>query len=213
MVSKMAVQSPGFLAVGAGLIFLSVLLFTHHLFGQETPQGTLARVCGQCHATVINDQCVAGDCQTKPIIHSNDRDWKIILDYMIDSLGCKMTSAEQKTITEFLERRYPGKSSPFHWIETYTTPRGLGWNIVALTGWQEHLYFGTEGGGRIFRSEDGISWNEVADTGHDKVYGITAYQGSLYAGTYNPQPQIWRSADGLHWSRVATLPTDQRGIT
>lgn len=213
MVFKMLMKRPWLFAMRSGLILLLILILAHRGSGGETSQEMVARVCSQCHATVIHGQCVAGNCQAKPIIHSNERDWKLILDYMIDSLGCKMTRMEEKTITEFLERHYSGRTYPLTWTEVLTARAGSGWNIVTLTAWRDHLYAGTEGGGRVLRSVDGISWDEVVNTRHDKVYGITAYKGSLYAGTYNPQPQVWRSADGLDWNRVATLPMDQRGIT
>ncbi len=179
------------------------------------PDALVTRVCSQCHATSINGGCVAGDCRVegKPVIRAEGQDWGLAVDFMVDALRCKMTPEEQKMITEFLARHYPGPVYPVTWTEVLTTPRGSGWNIVSLTVWGDQLYFGTEGGGRIFRSGDGTSWEEVADTGHDKVYGLTRFRGALYVGTYNPQPQIWRSTDGRDWSQVAVLPPNQRGIT
>ena len=171
-----------------------------------------ARVCGRCHATRIGETCIAGDCGQRPLIQTPPRNWDLMLDYMSESLGCIMAPIEKKMIAEYLIQNHPGQSYPITWTELLTTRASTGWNIVALTAWNGHLYAGTEGGGRIVRSADGVSWTEAADTHLDRVYGITPFQGALYAGGHNPRPEIWKSDDGVLWKRAASLPPDQHGV-
>jgi hypothetical protein len=74
------------------------------------------------------------------------------------------------------------------------------------------LYAGFEGNGKIFRSTDGSVWNEAADTGHYTVYGIVPFKGALYAGTNDPDPQIWKSIDGKTWGLERSLPAQDHGV-
>jgi hypothetical protein len=179
------------------------------------PPPVVADRCGRCHATEIDGRCLAGDCRAQgvPVIRTGPRDWSLATDFMVSALGCPLTPGERKTVTEWLDAAFPGPQYPLTWTEVFSVPATRGWNVVTLTSWREHLYFGTEGGGGIFRSRDGLAWDEVASTGHDKVYGFTAFRDALFAGAYNPRPEIWSSADGRAWARVATLPPLQRGVT
>ncbi|MGH7273486.1 MAG: WD40/YVTN/BNR-like repeat-containing protein, partial [Nitrospiria bacterium] len=87
-----------------------------------------------------------------------------------------------------------------------------GWNVVSLKEYAGYLYVGLEGNGKIFRSHDGNRWQEVADTDRHTVYGITVFQGALYAGTNDPDPEIWKSTDGVNWALEARLPPEDHGV-
>ena len=177
---------------------------------QETPEQTVNRACGHCHAVKIKDQCVAGDCDRQQTQTTRARDWERLTDWMI-FFNCQMTNQEQKIITEFLKSQYPGQPSSITWTHVETVP--LGWNTVSMTPSGNYLYIGVEGGGRIYRSSDGSAWEEVADTGHGTVYGITFFKGKLYAGTDVPNAEIWSSTDGKQWAKVIRLPDDEDGVS
>jgi hypothetical protein len=187
--------------------------FAQTVVGMEPPPIRVKKLCGQCHSTMINDDCISGHCDKKPLIHSEARDWLQSVEYMVRVFGCKMTPDEQKNVVAYLEKNYPGKVYPLTWTKVFTADQKSGWNVVSLKEWKGHLYMGTEGGGRIFRSGNGLEWKEVAATGHDKVYGLIPFKEYLYAGTFDPEPQIWRSSDGQTWKQVGLLPFQQKGVT
>lgn len=178
---------------------------------QETAPQTIDRVCSKCHAVEVNGLCVSGDCQGVRVHHAQERDWAMVLSWMREAFGCQMTDAELKVITRYLTSISPLKKSyPYTWKKVGITPGG--WNVVSLTAQGGVIYAGVEGSGKIYRSPDGLHWMEVASTHDYTVYGITPFQGALYAGTNDPKPQIWKSPDGLSWARVADLPADDRGV-
>ena len=94
--------------------------------------------------------------------------------------------------------------------------------VWALSEWRDHLYLGTRNlkdGGEILRSSDGEHWEDLIEPGFDNrhnhdIYGLVAFRGMLYAGTYNGihrglEPslpvtggQVWRSRDGRDWQCV-----------
>lgn len=177
---------------------------------KESAQQVLNRVCSQCHAVKINGQCVAGDCAKQRTHVTQGRDWERLTDWM-QAFNCHMTNEEQQAITEYLKAQYPGEPYPLAWIHTANAPSG--WNIVSLASVGDYLYMGVEGSGRIFRTRDGIRWEEVLDTGEVAVYGITSFKGKIYAGADEPSPDIWSSVDGKEWTKVASFPTDDVGVT
>ncbi len=122
-----------------------------------------------------------------------------------------MNDHEQRIITEYLTKTYPAKPYPLDWAKVVTLP-GHGWNITSLASIGSYIYAGTEGSGKIFRSSDGKDWKEVGNTNEYRVYGITKFKGSYFAGTDTPGAEIWKSADGKSWERIAALPDHQSGI-
>ena len=176
----------------------------------ETPPQVVQRVCSRCHDLEINHVCVAGDCQKARTHRTTGRQWSFVVDWM-RIMGAKMSDLEQQTIVEHLVKTFPAEPYPLEWEKMVTLP-GQGWNIVSLRTLGDHLYAGTEGSGMIFRSRDGRIWDEVARTGTYRVYGITEFKKSYFAGASSPRPEIWKSKDGADWTKQAILPADQSGV-
>lgn len=176
----------------------------------ESSLETIDRVCGTCHSLMVQDRCLAGDCtpEKTKVIHSGD--WERLTDWM-RAFNCRMTNEEQQTITEYLKTAFPWKPFSVTWTHVATVP--MGWNIVSMTAIDDYLYIGVEGAGRIYRSADGLRWDEVLDTGGVAVYGITFFNGKLFAGADGEDPSIWASGDGKTWEKVAKLPEEERGVT
>jgi len=177
---------------------------------RETAEQTIRRVCSQCHAVKINDQCVAGDCVKQRTHVTQGRDWERLTEWM-RVFNCRMTDEEQQVIAEHLKAQYPGQPYPLSWTHVASAPSG--WNIVSLASIGDYLYMGVEGSGRIFRSPDGIRWEELVDTGQVAVYGITFFNGKIYAGADEPDPDVWSTTDGKNWAKVARLAINEVGIT
>jgi hypothetical protein len=179
---------------------------------QESPKDTIRRVCSRCHALQIMGQCVAGDCRGDHVVRLlKPAPWDLVVDWM-QSMGAKMTEAEQQVIQAYLQTTYPATPYPLSWAKVPASLGEGGWNVVTMKEHEGHLYAGLEGNGSISRSADGLNWREVVDTNHYTVYGITLFQGTLYAGTNDPDPQIWTSPDGLNWTLKAKLPQDDHGV-
>lgn len=176
----------------------------------HAPEETVSRVCGHCHALKVADQCLAGDCINQRTLTTQGRDWERLTEWM-KFFNCEMPGQDQKTVAEFLKTRYPGSPLPISWTHVETVP--VGWNIVTMVSAGSYLYAGVEGGGRIYRSPDGQHWREVLNTGQGTVYGITQFNGKLFAGTDVTRPELWSSADGADWSRVFQFPAEEDGIT
>lgn len=178
----------------------------------SAPPQAMQRICSQCHALEIMGKCLAGDCAAPQVVRvAEPRSWGRVLDRM-KGRGAIFNERERQEILTHLQASYPPKRDPLTWNKVGDfAPRG-GWNINNLMGDANFLYAGFEGDGKIFRTPDGINWQEVADTRHDMVFHITSFKGALYAGIAEPDPQIWRSIDGLHWQEYARLPADDIGV-
>lgn len=178
----------------------------------ESPAQTVQRVCGRCHALQIMGSCMAGDCEGNRVVRVvKTPPWDLVVDWM-NSMGVEMTETEKQAIQTYLQRSYPAKPYPLQWTKVPAHLGEGGWNVVSLREHGGQLYLGLEGSGRIFRSADGTRWQEVANTDHYTVYGITPFQGALYAGTHDPDPRIWKSTNGLNWRLEASLPPEERGV-
>jgi photosystem II stability/assembly factor-like uncharacterized protein len=178
----------------------------------ESPEQIVRRVCGRCHALQIAGNCLAGDCRGNRVVQVlMPLPWDFAVDWM-KSMGAGMTETEEQAIRAYLEETYPAKPYPLRWMKVEAELGNGGWNVVSLMEHQGRLYAGFEGNGTIFRSADGVHWMEAVNTGQYTVYGITPFQGALYAGTNNPNPQIWRSRDGERWEISATLPGKEKGV-
>ncbi len=132
-----------------------------------------------------------------------------------------------------------GENAPFT-KGGFGNPDNVGaWSIEEFNGC---FYVGTmnwdttEGGGcEIWRSSDGLHWNQVVENGfrlfmpiQDRENGpvntyawvMKEYQDQLYVGTFNSKIkpfvnsgkgcQLWRTKDGLNWSKV-DLPDGNTG--
>ena len=176
------------------------------------PPQSMQRICSQCHALEVMGKCLAGDCASDQVRRiATPQPWDLVLDRM-QGRGAKFTSDEQQEILAYLQQSFPPKQYPLAWEKVGDFAGKGGWNIVSLREYAGFLYAGFEGNGKIFRTSDGITWGEVASTGNDSVYGITPFKGVLYAGSAEPDPQIWRSRDGQHWQQYANLPRADGGI-
>lgn len=203
-------RSGGFIGWVVGAILLSIMM-PRSAMPQESPGQTVRRVCGPCHALEVNGLCLAGDCQGVRVHRTQHRDWVMVLSWMREAFGCQMTDPEFETTTQYLNNLSPLKKPyPHTWRRVGLIPGG--WNVVSLTVDRDILYAGVEGDGVIYRSLDGLHWEEVARTGHVTAYGITRFQKALYAGTNDPNPEIWRSQDGMNWEPVERLPSEERGV-
>ena len=177
------------------------------------PELTVQRLCGQCHALKVAGDCLAGNCEgpNRVIQVIQPPPWDFVLDNMLNK-GATISKKEQQEILAFLKKNYPAKRYPLSWKKIGALTHTDGWNITSLRAYKGMLYAGFEGNGKIFRSGDGIRWVEVASTNSEAVYGITPFQGLLYAGIAEPTPQIWHSKNGLQWQPGATLPVEDAGV-
>ena len=90
-------------------------------------------------------------------------------------------------------------------IGTFPYPEGG----LALDG---NLYVGTVNevtGGEIWRSSDGVTWNQVSANGFGDpnnigTYPYKVFEDNLYVGTVNyvTGTEVWRSSDGVTWNQV-----------
>lgn len=178
----------------------------------DSPPPALQRVCSQCHSLEIMGKCLAGDCSQSFTIHTTQSlPWDKVLDRM-KGRGANFVAGDRLEILAYLNETYPPKRYPLDWERVGDFAGQKGWNVTTLREYKDFLYAGFEGSGKIFRTGNGISWQEVANTRHDTAYSITPFKGKLYAGTAEPDPQIWRSNDGLIWQPSAALPTADLGV-
>ena len=203
--------------LGAGVVFAALLCsFAPSAHArpdnQEAPAQAVQRLCSQCHALEVAGKCLAGDCAGSRVVRvTKPRPWNMVLDKMVDK-GVNVSKKERREILGFLQANYPAMSYPLSWERINAFTGQGGWNVNTLREYKGFLYAGFEGNGKIFRSADGSNWQEVVSTHQDTVYGITPFQGILYAGAAEPTPQVWRSSDGLHWQPSASLPSEDVGI-
>jgi photosystem II stability/assembly factor-like uncharacterized protein len=170
-----------------------------------------AERCGSCHALKVAGVCLAGDCSDPlKLKEVQERPWPLIVNWMREQ-GAELTETEEKEIVAYLQTLSPAKSYPLNWEKAATFKEGA-WNIVALSVWKGRVFAGMEGNGKIYRSKNGEQWEEAAETGANRVYGLVPFQGALYAGTSDPRPEVWSSPDGVRWSKVAQLPEEELGI-
>ncbi|HXZ25833.1 MAG TPA: hypothetical protein VEI24_06385 [Nitrospiria bacterium] len=179
---------------------------------QDSSRELVRRVCGRCHALQIVGQCVAGSCQNERAVRLlNPAPWNFVVAWM-QSMGAEMTDVEQQTVQTYLQATFPARPYPLPWEIVPARFGEGGWNVVTLHAEEDALYAGFEGNGSIYRSIDGTHWRDVIHTGQYTVYAITPFQGALYAGTNDPDPQIVNSTDGVHWGLTARLPHDEHGV-
>ncbi|HUJ79483.1 MAG TPA: hypothetical protein VLY45_04115 [Nitrospiria bacterium] len=179
---------------------------------RDSSREVVRRVCSRCHALQIMGQCVAGSCQGDHVVRLlKPAPWDFAVDWM-QSMGARMTPAEQQIISTYLRATFPAEPYPLPWSKVPARFGEGGWNVVTLQEEGDALYAGFEGNGSIYRSDDGAHWRKVAQTGQYTVYGITPFQGALYAGTNDPDPRILKSSDGVHWIVAAQLPHDDHGV-
>jgi len=200
----------GFISLLTGGL-LTLIMIPRSAVSQEGSEQTVRRVCGSCHALEVNRMCLAGNCQGPRVHRTQSRDWGMVLSWMREAFGCQMTDAERETVARYLNGLSPLKKPYSHlWRRVGIVPGG--WNVVSLTVDGDVLYAGVEGDGVIYRSLEGLQWTEVARTGHVSAYGITRFHAALYAGTNDPDPEIWTSPDGVSWNPIARLPSADRGV-
>lgn len=178
---------------------------------QSTPPQTVQRICSQCHALEVMGNCLAGDCSNPRAVRvAKAKPWNMVLDRMIGK-DASISDSERQEIVTYLQASYPAKTYPLTWKKVGDFEKG-GWNVINLREHAGFLYAGFEGNGKIMRTADSINWQEVLDTDHYTIYGITPFKNTLYAGAAEPDPQIWSSTDGLKWRRKATLPAADVGV-
>lgn len=196
-----------------GMLFSSILPAVYaQPHDPGTPQQVVQRICSQCHALEIMGKCVAGDCAGPRVTRiAEPRPWDLVLDRMAGR-GAHMNAGERQDILTYLQESYPPKRYPLAWKKVGDFAGGTGWNVNNLQGIKNFLYAGFEGDGKIFRTADGVNWQQVASTGHYTIYSITSFKNALYAGIAEPDPQIWRSADGADWQEHFSLPAKDVGV-
>jgi hypothetical protein len=99
----------------------------------------------------------------------------------------------------------------------YRSTDGVAWNrvgesVTANSGvrgaavFHDAFYVGTTGGGRIWRSLDGLNWQPVftapASVRRGYVASMTVAGDALFAGV---DGYVFRTTDGLHWEEVGYL--------
>jgi hypothetical protein len=89
--------------------------------------------------------------------------------------------------------------------------------VPALEVFDGQLYAGTanweDGGGRVWRTADGLTWEPASETGfgmggvNPAVIDLIEFEGQLYASTgWGGSPgQVWRTPDGTTWEEVTTM--------
>lgn len=108
-------------------------------------------------------------------------------------------------------------SKSWGWMQVnddgFGDPANVG--VTALEVFEGRLYAGAsnwEAAGRVWRSEDGVSWLHASEIGSQSPYtgtnpaiiDLIEFEGQLYAGTGwgDGSGQIWRSPDGASWEQV-----------
>jgi len=181
--------------------------------GDEPGLQMITGLCGRCHGLTLNDQCLAGDCQSGRAHAITPQPWDLVIPWM-KAIGCTMTESEQQTITQYLMLHF-GKTYPIRWERAGTASGG--WNVVSFGTFHDRLYAGIEGSGSILRLDenrtgDGPSWKTVLETPNYTFYGLTRFQDKFFAATNDPAAEVWSSADGEQWRMSARLP-EEKGIT
>ena len=156
-----------------GLMLALVLINDSSALGDEAGQQWLTSHCGQCHGLSTDNKCVAGNCSGGRVHAVIPRAWDMVVPVM-RSLGCTMTDAEEKSVTEYLMSNY-GKSYPMQWARSGTIPGG--WNVVAMGTFKRRLYAGIEGNGSLFELGDDAAWKKALVTLQAKGGGGIADQG------------------------------------
>jgi hypothetical protein len=80
--------------------------------------------------------------------------------------------------------------------------------IFSLAVFKDYLYAGDYPNGKIYRSNDGITWVEVEDTNEENIYALTVFNGYLYASAGTSNGKIYRSSDGTTWVEIENNTTD-----
>ena len=196
------------------IVLLNSILTNAHAQPQDqsTPPQTMQRICSQCHALEVMGNCLAGDCANPRTVRvAKAKPWDMVLDRM-KGKGAQINESERQDILAYLQEAYPPKHYPLAWKKVGDFAGQVGWNVNTLKGLSDFLYAGFEGNGKIFRSADGINWQEVANTGHYLVSYITPFKGALFAGIAEPSAQMWRSTDGSDWQEYSRLPAEDVGV-
>lgn len=180
---------------------------TPPLFGEELGRRVIVNRCGKCHGVTLGDRCLTGDCEGGHARAITQRPWDLVIPWM-RAMGCEMTDAEQKTLTDYLMANY-GMRYPIRWERTGTVAGG--WNVVALGVWRHRLFAGIEGNGSVFAYGEN-AWSAALTTPNYTVYGLVPFQDKLYGVTNDPAAEVWSSADGKVWRLSARLP-GEKGMT
>jgi hypothetical protein len=99
--------------------------------------------------------------------------------------------------------------------ETDLTRNRLGKSesICDMEVFGDYLYAGTESAGKIFRSADGNTWEQVHDDSLGLVCGLTVHNGKIFAAVSEHQKagtarrgKIISSYDGINWDRRDSYP-------
>jgi hypothetical protein len=94
--------------------------------------------------------------------------------------------------TVYWQKVYGANNDPYSAAEVY-----------AMVEYNGHLYAAL-GGGKV-EEYDGSSWTQINPDALENSSGMTAFNGSLYVGTYNETTgaEVW-AWDGITWSQVNT---------
>jgi|LGVF01.1.fsa_nt_gb hypothetical protein len=77
-------------------------------------------------------------------------------------------------------------------------------SVSAICEFKGNLYAGSMLHGEIYRTSDGISWNEVYKSDQDVVWDLYVYNNYLYA-SYQNNGVVVRTIDGITWEQVMDL--------
>jgi hypothetical protein len=88
---------------------------------------------------------------------------------------------------------------------------GLGYSVLALAGYNGHLYAGVISDsytGQVYKYEGNSEWTLIGDNMDDEVCSLAVYQGDLYAGTAWNGMRLYKYTSGVtncgvpNWTRV-----------
>jgi hypothetical protein len=191
-------------------LLLELFLFVPSNAAQSPPVLPMVhQICGQCHALRINDDCVAGDCQTVRVFPTGPRQWLPLVNWIRRYVGCPMTDDQQQTIIHELNEHYPVPSTPLAWNESQVIPAAG--RVTALLALKEARYLGTDHG-RILQSVDHGPWRTVAEVGPLTISALTVFHDTVYAATNLPRGEVWNSRDGTEWKKAADLTEISGGL-
>jgi hypothetical protein len=167
------------------------------------------QICSQCHALRINNDCVAGNCQTVRVFPTVPRQWLSFVNWIRHNIGCPMTDEQQQTVIRELDQHYPAPLTPLAWNESPTIPAAG--QVTALLATKDARYLGMDQG-RILRQTMGGPWRVAANLGPVTIPAFALFRDRLYAATNLPRGEVWSSQDGMAWEKVADLTETAGGL-
>ena len=85
-------------------------------------------------------------------------------------------------------------------------------SVVEFQEFDGYLYAGTGANGFLYRSVDGVDWEDIHEfAGGNTIFALASFNGYLYAG-FSGANVLQRSSDGTSWTTVETFSDPIRAL-